>query len=112
MMADDMNNPANAVAPPNGVLPDILTAEDVARLFHVSISEARRLIVGGRVGRHFKVGRRHFIQRAALIEALAALEKPAHPDAGGLLRRRFNRAQASSFSAEAGPSAQAVSENS
>jgi len=81
-------------------IPEILAAEDVARLFHVSLSESRRLIAGGRLGRHFKLGRRHFVQRAAFFEALAAMETPAHPACGGLLRRRLVRASTPGSGAE------------
>jgi len=72
-------------------LPVILWVEDVAGIFGFSLSEARRLITSGRVGRHFKMGRRHCVRRDAFEEALVAMELPAHPECGGLLRRRLTR---------------------
>jgi hypothetical protein len=53
-------------------LPDILAAEDISRIFRVGLSGARRIIQ--RDFRHFKVGKRNFVSKAAFLTGLAARE--------------------------------------
>ena len=60
------------------VLPEILLAEDIARLLGVSVGAARKLIAKGDCGPFARVGRRLVIRREAFLESLR--EREEHPN--------------------------------
>ena len=56
-------------------LPEVLKAEDVAAVFGLeSASAARRLMRSGALGPIFKIGRRWFIRRDALLKTIESRE--------------------------------------
>jgi hypothetical protein len=74
-MTDDANNPsAAALAGGARELPDVLSAEDVSRMFHVGVSGARRMIL--RDFPHVRMGKRNFVLRSAFLDTLKARELP------------------------------------
>lgn len=75
------------------LMPDLLTAEDVAAQLRVSVGRARELIRAGRLGPYSRPGRRYILRRESVMRALEASEiDPSHPiDARKCFRKLAGR---------------------
>lgn len=60
-----------------GLLPELLATEDVALVLRVGVSAAQKAISAGTLGPYSRIGRRIYVRREVLLEAIRSQEVSA-----------------------------------